>query len=154
MKKLIKTGTKDYIRGLKNKTKKAHFRAIMTVNTELIKLYWEIGKTISENHKKMCDVDLIKKLSKDLQNEFSRFRGFSIANLLHMKLFYESYQDVEIYCSPFGKLSWCHNLILLYKLEKNEERFWYAEQAIKKGWSRNVLIHQIESNMFVRKSNS
>ena len=136
---------------LKEKVRSAQIRASVSVNTELIKLYWGMGKTISENQgKEGWGTKVVERLSKDLQNEFSGIKGFSSANLRYMKRFYEEYQDVIICQAPLGKLPWYHNIALLDKLRSNKERFWYAQQSITNGWSRNVLVHQIESGLYNR----
>jgi predicted nuclease of restriction endonuclease-like (RecB) superfamily len=136
---------------LKDKVRKAQVKASLAVNTELIQLYWEIGKTISEqqtNHG--WGTKIVEKLSKDLQKEFPDMRGFSLSNLFYMRKFYQSYQDVIILQQPAGEIPWWHNVILMEKVKDKDERFWYAQQTIENGWSRNVLVMQIESGLYKR----
>ena len=136
---------------LKNKVKQAQIRAHLAVNSELIKLYWEIGKTISEQQKAQgWGSKVITQLSKDLINEFPSMKGFSERSLKYMKRLYEEYQDVIIVQQAVAQLPWGHNVILLEKTTSYEERLWYAQQTIENGWSRGVLVMQIETNLYQR----
>ncbi|MCX6112746.1 MAG: PDDEXK nuclease domain-containing protein [Proteobacteria bacterium] len=136
---------------LKDKIKKAQIKASLAVNTELIKLYWEMGKVISEKQKQYnWGSKFIEKLANDLQNEFPGMKGFSYRNIKYIKQFYKSYQSVTIGQAVLAQLPWYHNIALLDKLKNNQERLWYAQQAVKNGWSRNVLVHQIESALYHR----
>jgi len=136
---------------LKDKVKKAQVKASLAVNTELIQLYWEIGKTISEQQTKDgWGTKTVERLSKDLRKEFPDMKGFSLSNLFYMRKFYQLYQDVAILQQPAGELPWWHNVILIEKVKDKNERFWYAQQTIENGWSRNVLVMQIESGLYKR----
>jgi len=136
---------------LKEKIRTAQIKASLSVNSEMIRLYWEIGKTIVENQNKQgWGKNIIGKLSKDLQNAFPNMKGFSTRNLGYMKLFYETYQEVIILQEALAKLPWYHNITLLEKLNNNDERFWYARQTVENGWSRGILVIQIESNLYNR----
>ena len=95
---------------------------------------------------------VVQKLSEDLQKEFPGMRGLSYRNLDYMKKFFEEYQDVTILQEPLAKLTWYHNFTLLEKIDNLEERLWYAEQALENGWSRAVLVHQIESGLYQRQA--
>jgi len=136
---------------LKNKVKQAQIKAHVAVNAELIKLYWEIGKTISEQQKVQgWGSKVVERLSKDLSDEFPGMNGFSYRNLMHMKQFYEEYQDVAILKQAVSELPWGHNIVLIQRINSYEERLWYAQQAIENGWSRGILVIQIETNLYQR----
>ncbi len=138
---------------LKDKVRKAQIKAALSVNSELVSLYWDIGKTICENQKKQgWGSKVIEGLAKDLQAEFPKMRGFSARNIGYMKRFYEEYQDDIILQQAVAKLPWGHNIALLEKVSKKDERFWYTQQAIENGWSRNVLVMQIESTLYQRQA--
>ncbi len=144
---------------IKDEICKAQVKAALSVNEEMIKLYWEIGRQISQR----CALEgwgakVIKKLSCDLKVSFPKMKGFSDANLRRMKTFYEAY---EICAQAVRKLDdserkvlfripWGHNIVLLQKLESNEERLWYAKKTIIHGWSRSILLMQIESSLYIR----
>jgi predicted nuclease of restriction endonuclease-like (RecB) superfamily len=77
-------------------------------------------------------------------------KGFSPRNLLYMKQFAEAYVGHSISQQAVAKLPWGHNVILIDKLDSTEQRLWYAQKTIEHGWSRAVLIHQIESGLHKR----
>ena len=147
---------KSYIttlKTLKEKIRTAQIKASLSVNSEMIQLYWEIGKTIVENQNKQgWGTKVIDKLSKDLQSAFPNMKGFSSANLRYMKSFYEAYQGVIICQQAAGKLPWWHNVVLLDKVKSMEERDWYARQTIENGWSRSILVMQIEGDLYHRQA--
>lgn len=134
---------------LKNKIKISQNRAILSVNKELIFLYYEIGKIILKNQsQKGWGSKIIENLAEDLRKEFPNMKGLSLRNLRYMRLFAESY-PAEIVQEMLAQLSWYHNQALLDKVPL-EKREWYAKKAIENGWSRNVMVHQIESNLYER----
>lgn len=134
---------------LKNKIKISQNRAILSVNKELIFLYYEIGKIILKNQsQKGWGSKIIENLAEDLRKEFPNMKGLSLRNLRYMRLFAESY-PAEFVQQSVAQLSWGHNIALLDKVSSNK-RDWYAKKAIENGWSRNVMIHQIESNLYER----
>lgn len=134
---------------LKNKIKISQNRAILSVNKELIFLYYEIGKIILKNQsQKGWGSKIIENLAEDLRKEFPNMKGLSLRNLRYMRLFAESY-PAEIVQEVLAQLSWYHNQTLLDKVPL-EKREWYAKKCIENGWSRNVMVHQIESNLYER----
>lgn len=141
---------------LKKKIQEAQIKATMSVNKELIKLYWHIGKTIVERQKESAwGSNVIECLAKDLQNSFPGMGGFSRANIFYMRAFYLAYTKVQ---QPVGLLEelsifaipWGHNVVLITKLKHNDERLWYAQKAIENGWSRNMLETWIKSELHHR----
>lgn len=138
---------------LKQKIKSAQLKATLAVNAELINLYWEIGKTILEKQdSEGWGQGVINKLSKDLKSSFPEMKGFSPRNLGYMKKFAETYPDFSILQQLVAKLPWGHNVFLMDKTKTEKERLWYAQKAIECGWSRNVMVHQIESGLYNRQA--
>jgi predicted nuclease of restriction endonuclease-like (RecB) superfamily len=76
--------------------------------------------------------------------------GLSGRNLKYMRAFAEAYPDQEIVQQVVARLPWGHNVRLVEAVKDQEERLWYARQAIEHGWSRNILAHQIESGLYHR----
>lgn len=124
-------------------------KIIHNANIELINMYFRMGKIISENTKYGNNFILI--LSKSLKLEFSDSTGFSERNLRRMKAFYEEYKEFEILPPTVAELPWTHNYILLEKIKDIDKRMWYAEECIKNGWSKTILIHQVELELYERK---
>ena len=118
-------------------------------NKELINLYFRIGKIISE--KTSYGKNFVGLLSKSLKLNFPDSTGFSERNLWRMKSFYEKYKNFSILPPAVAELSWTHNYILLEKVKDNNERIWYAEECVTNGWSKTILSHQIELNLYNRK---
>ena len=134
---------------LKTKIQTSQIKAAMSVNTQMIFLYWEIGKTILDRQVMAgWGSKIVDTLSKDLSKSFPDMKGFSPRNLKHMRRFAETYPDLEIVKQVVSQIPWGHNIVLLNKLETIEKRLWYAEQTKINGWSRNILTIQIETNFY------
>jgi predicted nuclease of restriction endonuclease-like (RecB) superfamily len=140
-----------FLENLKTRIKKARLKAALSANAEVITLYWEIGRNIlSRQEAEGWGTKVIDRLAIDLSKAFPDMRGFSPRNLKFMRAFAEAYPEKEIVKQIVSQIPWGHNIRILQKVKKTEERLWYARQATEKGWSRNILIHQIESNAFSR----
>jgi len=139
------------LKSIKERIQTAQVRAAVAVNQQLVLLYWGIGKEIlSRQAQEGWGKNVIPRLSKDLSSEFPEMKGLSPRNLGYMKAFAEAWPDEAILQEPLAKLTWFHNLTLLEKIKTEEERLWYAQAAIEHGWSRNVLVIQIEAGLYGR----
>jgi predicted nuclease of restriction endonuclease-like (RecB) superfamily len=143
-----------FIAEIKLKVRTAQYEALKVVNTQLINLYWEIGKSISEKQSESWGQAVVPTLSKELQKEFPGIGGFSTTNLWLMAQFYSEYHTVEFLHPLVGEISWTKHVVILNKCKNNQERQFYILATKKFGWTKNVLIHQIESNAFVRQMSS
>lgn len=140
-----------FLADIKSRIRQARVRAALSVNTELVILYWNIGKEIlSRQNKHGWGSMVIAQLAKDLQAEFPDQRGFSTRNLKYMRAFADSWPDVEFVQQLAAQIPWFHNCVLLDKVKDPKEREWYILKTIENGWSRNVLVHQIESGPYKR----
>lgn len=132
----------------------AQQRAVLSVNYELISLYWQIGMEILKRQEAQgWGAKVIEQLSKDLRSAFPEMKGFSRSNLMAMRAFAKAwidFPDNAIVQQAVGQIPWGHNLALLNKLSDTAQRLNYAEKARKHGWSRNILIHQIENRLLER----
>jgi predicted nuclease of restriction endonuclease-like (RecB) superfamily len=129
----------------------AQLRAAVAVNQELVLLYWRIGTEILTRQKADgWGTRVIERLAKDLRSEFPDMQGLSARNLGYMKAFAEAWLDETILQQLAAKLPWFHNCVLLDKVKDRTERLWYIRQAILNGWSRNVLVMQIEGGLYRR----
>ncbi|MEM6837875.1 MAG: PDDEXK nuclease domain-containing protein [Cyanobacteria bacterium P01_C01_bin.120] len=137
--------------GLKQRIRTAQVRAALAVNQELILLYWQIGSEIlHRQEQENWGSKVIERLAKDLKREFPDIKGFSRSNLMYMRAFAQSWPDEQIVQRCVGQLPWRHNIALLEKLKDTEERLWYAQKTVENGWSRNILVMQIESGLYAR----
>lgn len=148
---------KSYIKTLdelKTAIKTAQIKAVLSVNSELVILYWNIGKIILKQQKEQgWGTKVIDNLSKDLQNSFPQMQGLSVRNLKYMRKFAQIYTDFSIVQQVVAQLPWSHNICLMDKIDTKEQRIWYANKIIENGWSRNTLIMQIESGLYNRVNN-
>lgn len=132
---------------IKRQIQISQHKAILNANKEMISLYWNIGKII-DTHSKWGN-KFIDNLSKDIRNEFPSSKGFSSRNLKNMVRFYREYTDFEFVQTVAAQIPWSHNLEIL-KINSKEERIWYINKTIENGWSKNILAHQIETQLYIR----
>jgi predicted nuclease of restriction endonuclease-like (RecB) superfamily len=143
------------LEGLKQRIKSAQIRAALAVNQELIWLYWQIGQDILQRQQvEGWGGKVIERLSKDLRREFPDMKGFSARNLGYMKAFAIAWPDEQILHQLGAKIPWRHNTILIEMVKDPQARYWYIQKTIENGWSRNVLILQIESGLYERRSDA
>ena len=181
---------------LKSRVRAAQVKAALSVNRELIALYWDIGRVILQRQQaEGWGAKVVVRLAADLRAEFPEMKGFSRPNLLFMRAFAAAWSETPIVLQPvrqlpeagenlrppvgeksltgekesstpivqqpvglfpatppepMASLPWGHNLVLLTKLKKPAERFWYAQAALRHGWSRAVLTVQIETQAHKR----
>lgn len=141
----------DFLQSLKARVQQAQVRAMLSVNRELILLYWQIGREIlARQQQQGWGAKIVERLSKDLRAAFPEMKGLSRTNLLYMRAFAENYPDEQFVQAPLGQITWYHNIALLDKVKTQEQREFYAQKTIENGWSRNVLVLQIESKLFER----
>jgi predicted nuclease of restriction endonuclease-like (RecB) superfamily len=139
------------LKSIKERIQAAQVRAAVAVNQELVLLYWGIGREIiSRQAQEGWGKNVIPRLSRDLASEFPEMKGLSPRNLGYMKAFAEAWPDEPILQQPAAKLPWFHNCIILDRIKNQAERLWYIQAAIEHGWSRNVLVVQIEAGLYRR----
>ena len=144
-------GYEGFLRDLKRRIQTAQLRAAIAVNSELVRLYWSIGHDIlARQAEQGWGAKVIERLSADLRREFPEMQGFSPRNLKYMRSFADAYPDESIVQEALAQITWYHNIALLEKLSTPHERLWYARAAIEHGWSRNVLVHHIETKLYER----
>ena len=134
---------------IKQRIRTAQYEALKTVNKELISLYWDIGRMIVERQEgRTWGKSVVEQLAKDLQAEFHGIKGFSSQNLWYMRQFYYNYSDHPKLQRIVGEIGWGHNLTILSKCKDYLEREFYIRMTRKFGWSRDVLVHQIENQTY------
>jgi predicted nuclease of restriction endonuclease-like (RecB) superfamily len=136
---------------LKARIHAAQQRAARSVNSELVLLYWQIGRGILERqNREGWGAKVIERLAQDLRNAFPAMKGFSPRNLKYTRAFAQAWPDPDFVQGVLAQLPWYHQLTLLDKLRTAEERRWYAAKAIEHNWSRSVLVMQIETRLLER----
>jgi len=169
-----------FLESLKIRVRQAQTKAVLSVNRELIQLYWDIGREIVQRQEQEgWGKSVVERLAADLQKAFPGIQGFSKDNIWRMRMFYLAYRSPpailaqpvpELESKPrsrkvarpvpelpetappsaVGSIPWGHNVVLMQKVKDPSQRLWYAAKAIEHGWSRTILTVQIESGLFER----
>jgi predicted nuclease of restriction endonuclease-like (RecB) superfamily len=148
-KKIISKKYATLLAKVKERVRSAQYEALRAVNKELIALYWDIGGMIvGRQEGKSWGKSVVECLAADLQAEFPGVSGFSASNLWRMKVFYEAYATSEKLAPLVREIGWSHNLTILESCADPLEREFYIRMAKKFGWSKNILIHQIENQSY------
>jgi len=155
---------KIWINELKKQVRSVQIKAAIAVNSELIKFYWDLGKSISEKQAEWGS-KFLENLSSDLQDEFPEMKGFSVTNLKYCKLFYNYFairpqleDDLQNIKSPqleddlnfVKQIPWGHIKLIINKIKNEKEAHFYIQQTIENNWSRETLALQIKTNLFER----
>lgn len=143
---------KDYIRFLneiKSRIISARIKAARSVNKELIKLYWDIGRIIITRQEKYgWGQSVVEKLAIDLTTEFNGAEGFSVQNLWRMRLLYLAYKDNPKLAQLVREIPWGQNIVIMQMVKDSKEREYYVRATAEMGWSRNVLLNQIKAGAY------
>ena len=186
-------GYATFLESLKRRIQRAQATAILSVNRELIQLYWDIGRLICERQEQAgWGQSVLERLADDLRKALPGIGGFSRSNVFRMRAFYLAYRSPPKVAQPVRQLKgipkvaqpvrqlkaipkvaqpvrlldeeqppaavagipWGHNVVLLQKLKNSAHRLWYAAKAVEHGWSRAVLMVQIETDLLSRQGNA
>lgn len=141
----------SFLIALKTRIRQAQVRALRAANTELVRLYWEIGESI---HQKQQSIGwgkaVVETLARDLQLEFPGRNGFSAQNLWSMRQLYSEYRDKPILQPLVREISWAKNLVILARCKDDLQREFYLRATARFGWTKAVLQHQIDSKSYER----
>lgn len=169
----------ELLNALKSKIQLAQQRAAISVNTEMLQLYWTIGNDISNKIVESgWGAKIIDTLSRDLKTEFPDNKGFSVRNLKYMRSFAEAYPDFvqagpakldnsivqplaaqiqttdnqhkSIMQVSLAQLTWYHHITLLDKVKNKETRYFYIRKTLENGWTRDVMVLQIDNKLHER----
>ena len=144
--------TEDYrslLVAVKHRIRAAQYEALKAVNRELMALYWDIGELIVTRQERAgWGKSVVEQLAKDLQVEFHGMAGFSARNIWNMRSFYVTYRTNEKLQPLVAEIGWTHNLVILEKCKDDLQREFYIRMTQKFGWTKNVLIHQIENKTY------
>lgn len=129
----------------------ARTRAITAVNTALIDLYWQIGEHISRR----IAMDgwgqgTVEELAEYIRRRQPNARGFSARNLWRMMQFFETYRAAPKLAPLVRELSWTHNLLILSRCKRDEEREFYLRLTIREKWGKRELERQLKGALFER----
>ena len=129
--------------------KSAQYEALKAVNKEIIALYWEVGKRITEQQTALgWGKSVVENLSRDIQKEFPGIQGFGVRNMWDMARFYAEYQSNEILQPLVAEISWSKHIVILTKCKETRQRQFYILATKKYGWTKDVLINKIEAKTY------
>lgn len=141
----------DFLSVIQDQISKERLKAVLSANSALVLMYWNIGNAILEKQKNEgWGARIIDRLSADLKEAFPEMTGFSARNLKYMRKFAEVWPEKVIVQRTVAQIPWRSNLTLLEKLKDHNLRLWYASQTIENGWSKNILAIQIDTKLHER----
>ena len=127
----------------------ARYAALKSVNKELVGLYWDIGRMIVERQKiQGWGKSVVEQLAKDLRAEFPGVSGYSAQNLWYMRQFFLEYHEDTKLQLLVGEISWTKNIVIMARCKESLEREFCIRMTRKFGWTKNVLIHQIDNQSY------
>ena len=155
---------------IKKRIRHGQLKVAHSISTELTEMYWDVGCMIHERQQQQgWGAGIIPKLARDIVNEFPEIKGFSERNLKRMLRFYREY-TTPLSSRPkssrtaivtggkvpqaVAQLPWSHNTLLIERVKNIDERFWYAEQVLIQGWSRDSLMQMIKNNTYERQGSA
>jgi len=134
---------------IRERVRSAQLAAFRAVNKELVALYWDIGKMIvGRQASESWGKSVVVRLSADLRQEFPGVGGFSAQNLWYMRQLYVEYRNKPKLQPLVGEISWAKHLVIMSQCKDDLEREFYIRMTRKFGWSKSVLIHQIENQSY------
>jgi predicted nuclease of restriction endonuclease-like (RecB) superfamily len=143
----------NWLNELKSKIHAAQTKVALTINSQLLELYWEIGKDISDRQENTdWGSKFIEQTAIELKNEFPEIRGFSRRNLYAIRQWYRFYSEkYQFVPQSVAQIPWGHNRLIISKIKNIDEAEFYCNETIKNGWDRDTLEIQIENNLFIQK---
>ena len=159
--KIVSSEYKNFIQEIKSKIHSSQIKASLKVNEELLRLYWDLAQMIvSKQAASSWGSNFIETLSKELKREFPSMKGFSTRNLKYMRQWFLFWVDdtekgqqlVAQFETELFHIPWGHNIAILTKCKTKDEALFYVRKTIENNYSRVVLIHQIESNLYQREA--
>lgn len=127
----------------------AQYEALKAINKEMITLYWEVGKRITEQQTALgWGKSVVENLSRDIQKEFPGIQGFGVRNMWDMARFYAEYQSNEFLQPLVAEISWSKHIVILTKCKETQQRQFYILATKKYGWTKDVLINKIEAKTY------
>ena len=148
---LITTDYADFLRQLKLDIAQARQRAALSVNAELVNLYWRVGHEVLQRQATHgWGTKVIERLAADLKAAFPEMRGWSSRNIKYMRFFAQHCPQCAIGQQAAAQLPWFHLVTLFTQLSDPAEREWFATRAVQHGWSRSTLSSNIKDRLHLR----
>ena len=134
---------------IKNEIENSRIRAVKAANSIQLDLYWKIGQIIfNRKSEEKWGSSVVENLSDDLRSEYPEIKGMSSSNLWRMLKFFTSYMDNEKLAPLVREIGWSQNVAIFEKCKDNLEKEFYLRITAKFGWTKDVLINQIEKSAY------
>ena len=142
----------SWVEGLKSKIRAARNKIAFSVNSQLLELYWEIGRDITQKQvSSQWGSKFIEQIAVELKHEFPEVKGFSRRNIYAIRQWYLFYSPKYSFVpQSVAQIPWGHNRLIITKIKNIEEAEFYCVQAIENSWDRDTLEIQIANNLFKR----
>ena len=148
-KQLIPADYAALLAEVKERVRSAQYAALKAVNKELVTLYWDIGRLIASRQADAAHgAAIAEQLAADLRQEYPGVSGYSRRNVFYMREFYLAYRASPKVQPLVAQIGWTQNLIILQRCKVPLEREFYIRMTKKFGWTKNVLIHQVENQSY------
>ncbi|MEI7481645.1 MAG: PDDEXK nuclease domain-containing protein [Elusimicrobiota bacterium] len=155
MAKEIVPGYGILLADIKQRVRAAQYAALRTANTEVVNLYWDIGRMIvSRQRGDTWGKSVVARLSVDLQKEFTGIHGFSSQNLWRMRQFFQAYSQKSKLSPLVREIAWTQNLLIIMGCKEDLEREFYLRATRKFGWTKTVLALNIEAGTYQKYLNN
>lgn len=128
----------------------SQYKVMVGANLALLHRNWQIGHYINDNQK--WGDSFLSNLSRDIKTHFPDVTGYSVRNLRDMKKFAAIFSEEDIDQYGLAGITWYHHKALMGKTKDKEQYIWYVEKTTQNGWSHDILIMQIDSNLYGRQT--
>jgi predicted nuclease of restriction endonuclease-like (RecB) superfamily len=141
-----------WVNELKQKVHIARQKVALSINSQLLELYWELGKELAEKQKYSdWGSNFIEQVATELKHEFPEIKGFSRRNLYAIKQWYQFYsEEYQFVPQDVAQIPWGHNRLIITKIKNVDEACFYCAETIKNGWDRDTLEIMITSNLYTK----
>ena len=148
--KLLDSEYENWIKNIKAKIQEAQNNVAFTINSQLLELYWELGRELaSRQEEDNWGTNFMEAAAKDLRSAFPQIKGFSKRNLYAMRQWYKFYsKENEFLPRSVAKIPWGHNRLIVTKVKNLEEADFYNREVLENAWDRDTLEIQIENNLY------
>ena len=151
MSNLIHPEYGNWLSTIKEQIRTARLKASLAVNSQLIGLYWKLGREITEQRAaQKWGAKVLDQVAKDLKSEFPDMSGLSLSNLKYMSRFAQAWPEGAIGQQAVDQLPWGQNIAIFTLIADRPTREWYIKKTIENGWSRSILELQIENQVHLR----
>jgi len=155
----IRNSTADFlewITSLKAKIHSARNKLAFSINSQVLELYWEIGRDIAEKQQNSgWGSGFIEQIAEELKHDFPEIKGFSRRNIYAILQWYKFYSEkYQFVPHHVAQMPWGHNRLIITKIKNIEEAEFYCRAVIQNAWDRDTLEIQIENKYYLTAGNS